>query len=118
MHFYFDNDQLVRVTEDGKQRTFFFTLPVQPVSGPPVVKKGQKRNATIGTMYNFAKKRQRTEELEEKSTENVSTRVSKKGVEEGVEAGVEEGVDEGVEEGTDEIGVVVKNTGVIVACFH
>ena len=76
VHFYFDNDQLVRVAGDGKLRTFFFTLPVQPVSGPPKVKKGQKRNATIGTIYNFAKKRQRTEELEEKSTKNVSTRVS------------------------------------------
>ena len=57
VHFYFDNDQLVRVAGDGKLRTFFFTLPVQPVSGPPEVKKGQKRNATIGTMYNYAQKR-------------------------------------------------------------
>lgn len=78
VHFYFDNEQLVRVAGDGKRRTFFFKLPVQPVSGPPVVKKGQKRNATIGKVYNFAIKRQRTEELEEKSTKNVSTRVSKR----------------------------------------
>ena len=78
MHFYFDNEQLMRVAGDGKRRTFFFKVPVQPVSGPPVVKKGQKRNATIGKVYNFAIKRQRTEELQEKSTKNVSTRVSKR----------------------------------------
>jgi hypothetical protein len=45
VHFYFDNDQLVRVAGNGKKlRTFFFNLQLQQVPYPPVVKAGQKRN--------------------------------------------------------------------------
>ena len=44
VHFYFDNDQLVRVAGNGKKlRTFFFNLQLQQVPYPPVVKAGQKR---------------------------------------------------------------------------
>ena len=46
VHFYFDDDKLVRARADNgkKLRTFFFKLQVQPVPHPPVLKAGQKRN--------------------------------------------------------------------------
>jgi hypothetical protein len=46
VHFYFDDDKLVRARADnGKTlRTFFFKLQVQPVPHPPVLKAGKKRN--------------------------------------------------------------------------
>jgi hypothetical protein len=46
VHFYFDDDKLVRARADNgkKLRTFFFKLQVQPVPHPPVLKAGKKRN--------------------------------------------------------------------------
>jgi len=41
VHFYFDNDQLVRAAGDGHPRTFFFDLSVQKICFPPDTQTGQ-----------------------------------------------------------------------------
>lgn len=63
LHFYFDNDQLVRVVGKGKLRTFFFRLLVQSIPYPPVVKPGQIRKQGNGNSKSYTKtKRLRPEE--------------------------------------------------------
>ena len=53
LHFYFDNDQLVRVAGKGKLRTFFFRLLVKSIPYPPVVKPGQIRKQGNGNSTSF-----------------------------------------------------------------
>ena len=58
VHFYFDNDQLVRIAGNGKKlRTFFFNLQLQQVPYPPVVKAGRNERTNLCLTYRKQKHR-------------------------------------------------------------
>jgi hypothetical protein len=48
IHFYFDNDQLIRSSSDRHQRTFFFNLVVRKNTFPEDIQRGKKKKSLRG----------------------------------------------------------------------